>query len=117
MVAHQTVGADADGEDIGELLHAVGDPLLAMIKISAGEGVATTEKGAAYTAADAVIVGSGSEVDELAARLRHGARIADSACTTIYVKSVLACCPVATAMQGRQGNAWSTVGVSLFSLC
>ena len=61
MIAHHRIGSHIDGENLGKLYEPRFYPFLTVIIILLGVVVFTTEKGAAYAAADTMIIGCGFE--------------------------------------------------------
>ena len=50
VIGHHRIGADIDGEDIGQLAQALGDPAFSVFVVLAGERVIATQEGSADTA-------------------------------------------------------------------
>ena len=73
MVAHHRIRGDVDGEDVRELLDALGYPAAAVIEVPAGEVVLSTQEGSAYASRDAVVPRGVVEGDKAGAGLSHGA--------------------------------------------
>ncbi len=72
MVRQNRIGTDIDGEQRRQLLDLIHDPLLAVFVAAAGVPVFPAQKGAAYTAVDAVVVGGIRDADQVPAGLGNG---------------------------------------------
>jgi hypothetical protein len=71
VIGHYSVGAEINGEHLGQQLHTINDPLASMFIAFAGEAIGTTEKSPLYAARDAVVIGSFFEKDQSFPWFRH----------------------------------------------
>jgi len=85
VIAQHAIGADADGEDGGELGELLDDPVLTVIEVGSGQAVPAAKEGAAYAAADAVVVWGRLDIDLCVARAGHRESVA---MYRIYVKAL-----------------------------
>lgn len=59
MVGHDRIGANVDRKDLRQRQDSIFDPLAAVFKAFAGDGITAAQEGPANTAGRAVIVGCG----------------------------------------------------------
>jgi hypothetical protein len=57
VVAHNSIGANVDGEMLSQEGDPLDNPLLAMVQIFSGQRVFTTKEGTSHTTGYAVIIG------------------------------------------------------------
>jgi hypothetical protein len=72
MVAHHRVAHDGDGEELGEEVDAVFDPLTAVIEVPAGVGIVPAQPRPPHAASDAVIAARQAAGGEVFAGAGHG---------------------------------------------
>jgi len=75
VIAEHGVGADADGEDVGELGELLHHPALAVVEVVAGSDIVATKEGTPHATADAMVVRRRVDIDLRIARAWHELRM------------------------------------------